>query len=88
MALTEEDLTIKNRIMRVKRCTQVAQRKVFKPDNRQNQRPVQSQSNFGGRRQDVSNQRNKFNRNEDKTDGAYRRVMNKRKNQVCVSFLV
>ncbi|XP_063542050.1 uncharacterized protein LOC134750739 [Cydia strobilella] len=35
LALTDEDLTIKNRIMRVKRCTQVTQRQAQKGNNRQ-----------------------------------------------------
>ncbi|XP_063389346.1 uncharacterized protein LOC134675117 [Cydia fagiglandana] len=34
LALTDEDLTIKNRIMRVKRCTQVTQRQAQKGNNR------------------------------------------------------
>ncbi|XP_063369395.1 uncharacterized protein LOC134657760 [Cydia amplana] len=34
LALTDEDLTIKNRIMRVKRCTQVTQRQSQKGNNR------------------------------------------------------
>nr|XP_026494521.1 nucleolar protein 12 [Vanessa tameamea] len=71
LALTDEDLTIKNRIMRVKRCTQAEQRKTGKPDRRI-QGPPGNQ--FGrGRFPDKQS--------DEKNGGAYRRVMNKRRHQ-------
>ncbi|XP_046973064.1 RNA-binding protein 34 [Vanessa cardui] len=72
LALTDEDLTIKNRIMRVKRCTQAEQRKSAKPDRRiQGQAPG---NQFGrGRFPDKQG--------DEKNGGAYRRVMNKRRHQ-------
>ncbi|CAG5020858.1 unnamed protein product [Parnassius apollo] len=86
LALSEEDLTIKNRILRVKRCTQNTQKQKPQQDNRRgnfqgnyNRGNVQSRNQFRNR----GDNRNvgRPNNNDSKTDGAYRRVMNKRKNQ-------
>ncbi|CAH0696986.1 unnamed protein product [Spodoptera exigua] len=46
LALTEEDLTVKNRILRVKRCTQVTNKK--KPDQTSNNQNNQPQRGFRG----------------------------------------
>ncbi|XP_050357474.1 uncharacterized protein LOC126778119 [Nymphalis io] len=73
LALTEEDLTIKNRIMRVKRCTQAAQRNTGKPDRRI-QGQVPGNQFARGRFPDKQS-------NDERSGGAYRRVMNKRRHQ-------
>ncbi|CAK1594764.1 unnamed protein product [Parnassius mnemosyne] len=86
LALSEEDLTIKNRILRVKRCTQITHKQKPQQDNRRgnlhgnyNRGNVQSRNQFGNR----GDNRNvgRPNNNDSKADGAYRRLMNKRKNQ-------
>lgn len=113
LALSEEDLTVKNRILRVQRCTQLTQRQKnekkgksiqgknqnFQAKNQNFQPKTQNfqprnqnfqRNNQGGR--NVQN-RNQFGnkggfkprqgQNNEMGEGAHRRIMNKRKNQVC-----
>jgi hypothetical protein len=73
LALSEEDLTIKNRILRVKRSTPNTQK--------QNQRP--GKKTFGQQGKDQFQRRFKPKQNQEKFEaGAQRRLMNKRKYQV------
>ncbi|KAG6457835.1 hypothetical protein O3G_MSEX010523 [Manduca sexta] len=68
LALTEEDLTIKNRILRVKRCTLTAQKGKHQPHQKREFKK------FGRDQRDMPGQ-------GPKEDGAFRRILNKRKNQ-------
>ncbi|CAH2096719.1 unnamed protein product [Euphydryas editha] len=77
LALTEEDLTIKNRILRVKRCTQPTQKKQnnnkFNRNTHTQGYNSNSKQNFGSKFQGKQK--------DNRIDGAYRRVFNKRKHQ-------
>ncbi|XP_072933406.1 uncharacterized protein [Epargyreus clarus] len=103
LALTEEDLTLKNRILRVKRCTQPTMNKQRRQQNDQrqhnprqqnyqprqyNQKQNYNQRGFNdrgfqmNRNQQGSDRFQRRGQNEDgKGEGAYRRIMNKRKPQ-------
>ncbi|CAG9794652.1 unnamed protein product [Diatraea saccharalis] len=81
LAMSEEDLTIKNRILRVKRCTQTNKRSNQQPGSNINaknegnaQRKHQGMygKKFGGKG---------FKKQDGKVEGAERRLMHKRKNQ-------
>ncbi|CAB3258596.1 unnamed protein product [Arctia plantaginis] len=56
LALTEEDLTIKNRIIRVKRCTQLTNKQKQKP-KQDNQRQQSAQKHYQGKQRPQSGQR-------------------------------
>ncbi|CAG9569103.1 unnamed protein product [Danaus chrysippus] len=88
LALTEEDLTIKNRILRVKRCTQLTHKKLNKQETGK-QGYVEKQGYQGRQDKATWNKGNQFNKGksgQDNTEGAYRRI--KRKNQIDMSVCV
>ncbi|XP_063896213.1 uncharacterized protein LOC110376046 isoform X2 [Helicoverpa armigera] len=62
LALTEEDLTVKNRILRVKRCTQVTNKK--KPVQTGNNQNNQPRGGFKGNNNQFSQQRGGFRNND------------------------
>nr|XP_032523641.1 uncharacterized protein DDB_G0283697-like [Danaus plexippus plexippus] len=81
LALTEEDLTIKNRILRVKRCTQLTHKKLNKQETGK-QGYVEKQGHRGRQDKTMGNRGNQFGKGksgQENSEGAYRRI--KRKNQ-------